>query len=231
MGVDWGRNSAILQSIIDGTEYTDPPQSHIEELLIELKQIIEAGGGSTENYEGLSGKPAINNHTLQSGNNTYADLGIQPTLTFDSAPTENSDNPVKSGGVYTALGGKQDTLTFDSSPTDNSNNPVKSGGVYTAVKNVNDKLYSTIAGISQNAKGSMALDSTVDLDNILVSGFYAVNSSTHSPFTTAALIVCGIDANNCFQQIADIATGAVKTRVCTAGTWGSWSETNNIIHA
>lgn len=201
MGVDWGRNSAILQSIIDGTEYTDPPQSHIEELLIELKQIIEAGGGGTESYDGLSGKPAINSHTLASGNNTLADLGIQAALTFDSVPTENSDNPVKSGGIFTA------------------------------VKGVNDKLYSTIAGISQNAKGSMALDSTIDLDNILVSGFYAVNNATHSPFTSTALIVCGIDANNCFQLAADIATGAVKTRVCTAGTWTAWSESNNIIHA
>ena len=36
--------------------------------------------------------------------------GKQDTLTFDNAPTQNSNNPVKSGGVYTALGGKQDTL-------------------------------------------------------------------------------------------------------------------------
>ena len=59
--------------------------------------------------------------------------GKQDTLTFDNSPTENSTNPVKSGGVYTALAGKQDTLTFDNAPTANSNNPVKSGGVYTAV--------------------------------------------------------------------------------------------------
>jgi hypothetical protein len=59
--------------------------------------------------------------------------GKQDTLTFDNSPTENSTNPVKSGGVYTALAGKQDMLTFDNAPTANSNNPVKSGGVYTAV--------------------------------------------------------------------------------------------------
>lgn len=34
----------------------------------------------------------------------------QDTLTFDSAPTANSNNPVKSGGVYTALANKQDTI-------------------------------------------------------------------------------------------------------------------------
>jgi len=37
------------------------------------------------------------------------------------------------GGVTAALAGKQDTLTFDDVPTANSNNPVKSGGVYSAL--------------------------------------------------------------------------------------------------
>ena len=42
---------------------------------------------------------------------TTADLttllaGKQATLTFDNAPTQNSDNPVKSGGIYTALSAK-----------------------------------------------------------------------------------------------------------------------------
>ena len=39
----------------------------------------------------------------------------------------------KSADVATALAGKQDTLTFDNAPTQNSNNPVKSGGVYSAI--------------------------------------------------------------------------------------------------
>ena len=34
--------------------------------------------------------------------------------------------------LTTLLAGKQDTLTFDNAPTENSNNPVKSGGVYAA---------------------------------------------------------------------------------------------------
>ena len=59
--------------------------------------------------------------------------GKQDTLTFDNAPVENSDNPVKSGGIFTSLAGKQDALTFDNAPTENSDNPVKSGGIYTAL--------------------------------------------------------------------------------------------------
>lgn len=41
------RNAAILKSIIDKEEYTDAPQSKIEELLIQLKAVIESGGGSS----------------------------------------------------------------------------------------------------------------------------------------------------------------------------------------
>lgn len=51
----------------------------------------------------------------------------------DTTPSENSDAPITSGGVFTALGTKQDTLTFDTVPTDESTNPVESGGVYTAL--------------------------------------------------------------------------------------------------
>ena len=163
MGEDWGRNAAILQATIDGTEYTDPPQSRIEALLLELKAVIEAGGGGggTTNYNGLTNKPQINSVTLQ-GNLSTADLGIEiptvddaisgtsenpvqnkiikgaldgkeDTLTFDNAPTAGSNNPVKSDGIKTALDAKQDTLTFDNAPTAGSDNPVKSDGIKTAL--------------------------------------------------------------------------------------------------
>lgn len=65
-------------------------------------------------------------------------LAKQDVLTFDDTPTASSTNPIKSGGVYSALQGKQDTLTFDNAPTANSNNPVKSGGVYTALEGKQD---------------------------------------------------------------------------------------------
>lgn len=39
------RVEGILQATIDGDEYTDIPQSRTEELLIELKEVIEEGGG------------------------------------------------------------------------------------------------------------------------------------------------------------------------------------------
>lgn len=85
--------------------------------------------------------PTENSNNLVSSGGVYSALGSkQDNLTFDSSPTQNSDNPVKSGGVYTALAGKQNTLTFDNAPTQNSDNPVKSGGVYTALGNKQDTL-------------------------------------------------------------------------------------------
>lgn len=106
------RSEDIIQSILDNTEYDEPARSRIEYLLVELKNAIEGGGGGTgtDNYNELNNKPSING-TVLSGNKSLDNLGIQAKLTFDSAPTEDSENPVESGGVYSALAGKQDTIS------------------------------------------------------------------------------------------------------------------------
>lgn len=73
------------------------------------------------------------NRPVRSGGIYTALAEKQPTLTFDMIPTEGSNNPVESGGVFNALATKQDTLTLDSNPTKGSNNPVSSDGLYTAL--------------------------------------------------------------------------------------------------
>ena len=45
-----GRNEDILRSMIDGTSYTKEPESRNEELLLQLKDVIEAGGLDPDNY-------------------------------------------------------------------------------------------------------------------------------------------------------------------------------------
>lgn len=137
------------------------------------------GGGGTDSYNDLENKPQINSVTL-SGNKSLSALGIQGELTFDSAPTEDSTNPVESGGVYAALALKQDTLTIDSTPTESSTNPVESGGVYTALGNKQDTLtfngtynastnpaatVSTVTGEISTAVGNLT-KSDVGLDNV-----------------------------------------------------------------
>lgn len=64
----------------------------------------------------------------------------QDELTFDNSPTPNSGNPVTSAGIYVALDAKQDELTFDNMPTQNSGNPVTSNGIYTALAGKQDSL-------------------------------------------------------------------------------------------
>lgn len=86
---------------------------------------------STTSTSGTSGGTAATPAAVKAAYD-LAD-GKQDSLTFDNMPTQNSDNPVKSGGVFSALANKQDSLTFDNTPTRNSANPVKSGGVFSAL--------------------------------------------------------------------------------------------------
>lgn len=55
-----------------------------------------------KDYEKLDNKPSINDVELV-GNKTTEDLGLQGSLEFDDFPTEDSTNPVTSGGLYTAF--------------------------------------------------------------------------------------------------------------------------------
>lgn len=75
-----------------------------------LATMADVQSGGTTNYNDLNNKPQIAGVTL-SGNKSLSDLGVQEALTFDNTPTENSDNPVTSDGIYTALEGKVDAET------------------------------------------------------------------------------------------------------------------------
>lgn len=126
---------------------------NILELAI-LKKMVGGGGGSgTDNYNDLSNLPQINGETL-AGNKTAENLGLQDALTFDSAPTENSANPVKSGGVYNALAGKQDNLTFDGTYNASTNKAATESTVTNAIAGLDVSAYSvdadeTISSISE----------------------------------------------------------------------------------
>ena len=111
----------------------------------------------------------------------------QDTLTFDAVPTADSDNPVKSGGVHSALAskadastvtalsgtvntlsgtvaGKQDVLTFDSTPTAGSSNPVTSDGISKSLATKQDTITidSTVTAGSGNPVSSAAVISYIE---------------------------------------------------------------------
>lgn len=96
------------------------------------------GGGGTLNYNDLYNKPQINGVEL-SGNKSLDNLGIQAKITFDSAPTQDSENPVQSGGVYSALTGKQDALS--SEQLDAVNSGITSADVTQIENNKNNILF------------------------------------------------------------------------------------------
>ena len=186
-----GQNAEILQATIDGTPYTEQPQSYIAQLLIELKETIEAGGGGgggTTNYNALSNKPQINSITLQ-GNETAADLGLQAILEFDSTPTTDSTNPVTSGGVKAALNQKQNNLIFDNAPTENSNNPVKSGGIYTALESKQDELTfdSTPTASSTNPVTSGGVKAALDQKQDTLTIDSALSGTSENPVQNKAI--------------------------------------------
>lgn len=126
---------------------------NILELAI-LKKMVGGGGGSgTDNYNDLLNLPQINGETL-AGNKTAGNLGLQDALTFDSTPTEDSANPVESGGVYNALAGKQDNLTFDGVYNASTNKAATESTVTNAINGLDVSGFSvdadeTISSISE----------------------------------------------------------------------------------
>lgn len=95
-----GREEEILKAIINGTEYTDIPQSRIEALLLKLKKSIEEGGGVTD-YNDIDNKPSINNITLV-GNKSLSDLGIINPMMIKGRVNSVSELPsvAEPGWVY-----------------------------------------------------------------------------------------------------------------------------------
>ena len=93
---------------------------------------LPAGGTAVKATADANGNNIANTYATQTAL-TNGLAAKQNALTFDSAPTSGSSNPVTSGGVFSAINTKQDKLTFDQTPTENSVNPVTSGGVYNAI--------------------------------------------------------------------------------------------------
>lgn len=75
----------------------------MEDLLLELKEAIEhgGGGGGTSDYTQLTNKPQVNGVTL-TGNKTSSDLGLMDHYDIDERPTESSENLISSKAVWSA---------------------------------------------------------------------------------------------------------------------------------
>lgn len=110
-----GRDEQILQSIIDGTEYNKKPKSRIEALLLELKEVIEEGGGVSD-YEALENLPQINSVTLI-GNKSLSDLGLANPMVIKGrvntvADLDNIQNPQAGWVYFVGLSGATDLAEY-----------------------------------------------------------------------------------------------------------------------
>ena len=111
------RDEEILIATIDGTEYNKLPQSRMEELLLELKETIEqgGGGGGTSDYENLTNQPQVNGETLI-GDKTGADLGLVDAEEGKVLSTNDYDNNEKAAvaAATSAISAMKDGTDIDS---------------------------------------------------------------------------------------------------------------------
>lgn len=203
-----GRVESILEATINGTTYTIPPHSRIEELLLELKGVIEGGSGGSD-YNNIANKPQINSVTLV-GNKTLSDLGIvNPMLmkgrvaTVSALPQNAevgwvylvglSDDADLREYVYTADGEWEfigyNTLVIDSALSTTSENPVQNKVVTSAI---NGKLSpsdvdSSLSASSENPVQNKVVKAALDLKLSTSSIDSTFSSSSTNPIQNAAL--------------------------------------------
>lgn len=71
----------------------------------------------------------------------------QDTLNFDNVPTDNSDNPVKSGGIYDALETKLDKESVKFDPEPNGTDALSTGGAYDIVQDLAEQIHNVQNGV------------------------------------------------------------------------------------
>ena len=139
------RNAEILKSIINDTEYTDAPQSEIEELLLELKEKI-AGGGGDITVESLN----------VTANGTYQEEGKAYSPVVVNVPTPEDSYQLKSlptGAI--------------SSITDGANLPMPSLkiGIEPVQEGSGDPSPENIRPISGHTEANVVVSPTTDAED------------------------------------------------------------------
>lgn len=85
--------------------------------------------------------------TQKSGAQAVIELSVA-SVAVDTALSLTSRNPVENRVIAQALQGKQNTLTFDSEPTYDSQNPVTSDGIWRMNENTRNELRQAIENIA-----------------------------------------------------------------------------------
>lgn len=139
------------------------------------------------------------------------------TYAIDDVPTQSSNNPVKSGGVYTALstldGEKLDTYVSDSSqwdttPTASSTKPVTSGGVKTELNKKTDQTVIATRQSNLTASRKYEIGEQFIYNNTLYKATAVINKD-------AAITIGGnaTTENNITTQISNFTKNVAGTKI------------------
>ena len=186
-GIEAGANKTVVDSSLSSSSL-NPVQN---------KVIYEALQSFVTSWDDLTGKPS-----------TLAGYGI----TADTLPTENSTNPVESGGIYDALEGKEDISNKISAITANSTNDEYPSAA--AVWSLITTLQDSISGLSARvAELENRTSPTTVRDNILVLQSGQMNGTILEPVSATI----GQDNILTFGQSSESVTADMENNILTLG--------------
>lgn len=102
---------------------------------------------------------------------------------------------------------KQDNLTFDNAPTENSNNPVKSGGVYTVCNTLSEAIAGILELIPSGATTSNKLATAADITaitNLIPAAAASDNQLADKAFVLAKILEATPAFKGQFTALADL---------------------------
>lgn len=134
---------------------------------------------------------------------------ISAEVTVDSELSESSPNAIANSAVTAGLSGKQDTLTFDDTPTENSTNPVTSGGIYTAISNVTVPVDTALSSESTNAISNKAVTTGLATKQDTLSGVSTNDTSNFYVIDASGNVILLLDGSSGELKVDKITSGTM----------------------
>jgi hypothetical protein len=118
---------------------------------------------------------------------TLEDTYDNPVTNIDTEMSSTSINPVQNKVIKAAIDLKQDKLTFDTAPSSGSSNPVTSGGIYTALQNVEIDVDSTLSPSSVNPVQNKVVKAALDEKQDMLTWDSAPVKNSNKPVTSGGV--------------------------------------------
>lgn len=222
------RNEAILEATINDTEYDAEPQSRIEELLLELKAVIESGGGGGEITIDPSLSPTSPNAVRNSA--IYAALEGKADTTYVDEKILEEIGDITTFEYYLCGAGE-----YDAQGVPTVANPDTSHIYLTPTSGTNLNMYayvnSTFTFLGTTEVNLDGYVKTEDLADVAFTGEYA-DIVGKPDLSTVATTGAYSDLSG-KPSLADVATSGAyadlsgKPNLATVATSGSYNDLSN----